>query len=148
MELSILCICTNLQSSQPQCTKTAHKTINPSFNSTLHFSGVSGAHIANRSIVIAVLDEDLAGDHLLAEVSVSLKKVLSQNQKKFQVPLEKPNLRGLSLDQGLIVSRHVGRIELSLAFYAKSGSLKVTIIQCLDLPNSNAEEGVNPFVQV
>ena len=94
-------------------------------------------------------DEDLAGDHLLAEVSVSLKKVLSQNQKKFQVPLEKPHFRsGIGLDQGLIVSANVGRIELSLAFYAKSGTLKVTIIQCVDLPQFEADGAVNPYVQV
>ena len=38
-------------------------------------------------------DEDLPGDHLLAEATLSLKRVLQQSQKKFQVPLERPNLR-------------------------------------------------------
>ena len=131
----------SLQSSQPQCTKTVHKTINPSWNSTLHFSGVGGGHIANRNIAIAVLDEDLAGDQPLAEVLVSLKKVLSQNVKKLQLPLERPS------DSGLIVAAHVGRVELALAFYAKSGSLKVTIIQCLDLPHVDRQPA-NPLVQV
>ncbi len=38
-------------------------------------------------------DEDLPGDHLLAEASLQLKKLLQQAQKKFQIPLEKPNLK-------------------------------------------------------
>ena len=35
-----------------QCTKTIHKNVNPSYNSTLHFTGVSRT---NNSISFAVL---------------------------------------------------------------------------------------------
>jgi len=38
-------------------------------------------------------DEDLAGDHLLAEAKFPLKKILPQMQKKFQVALERPDLK-------------------------------------------------------
>jgi hypothetical protein len=47
---------------------------------------------------------------------------------------------------GLVVSTNVGRIEVGLAFYAKSGSLKVTIVQCLDLPVM-AAGATNAFVR-
>jgi len=49
---------------------------------------------------------------------------------------------------GLIVASNVGRIEVGLAFYAKSGSLKVTIVQCLDLPPTDSAATINPFVRV
>ena len=45
------------------------------------------------NVFFSVSDEDLAGDHLLAETTLSLKKLLSQAQKKFQLPLERPNLK-------------------------------------------------------
>ena len=43
--------------------------------------------------MIFFVDEDLAGDHLLAEAKFPLNKVLPQMQKKFQISLEKPDLR-------------------------------------------------------
>jgi hypothetical protein len=46
------------------------------------------------------------------------------------------------------VASNVGRIEVALAFYAKSGSLKVTIVQCLDLPPPDSAASINPFVRV
>ena len=39
------------------------------------------------------LDEDIAGDYLLAEARFPLNKVLPQMQKKFQISLEKPDLK-------------------------------------------------------
>ena len=50
---------------------------------------------------------------------------------------------------GLILSGGptAGRLELSLGFYAKSGTLKVLIIQCQDLPPVNSDGTANPFVK-
>ena len=39
---------------------------------------------------LAILDEDICGDHLLAEARVSLVKIFPQMQKQFQVCLHKP----------------------------------------------------------
>jgi len=47
----------------------------------------------------------------------------------------------------MIISSPAGRLEISLAFYAKSGTLKVTIIQCLDLPPTDADGSANPYVR-
>ncbi len=48
---------------------------------------------------------------------------------------------------GLIVASLVGRLEVSLGFYSKSGVLKVTIVQCSDLPQMSEDGTANPFVQ-
>ena len=51
-------------------------------------------------------------------------------------------------EQGLIVASNVGRVELSLAYFIKSGTLKVTILRCIDLPEMDNQGSANPFVQV
>jgi len=38
-------------------------------------------------------DEDLAGDLLLAEAKFPLRRIMPQMQKKFQIALEKPDLK-------------------------------------------------------
>jgi len=64
-------------SSLPGCCKSPHP---PSLSKT--------------SVIVACCaDEDLSGDHLLAEAALPLKRILPHNQKKFQLPLEKPNLK-------------------------------------------------------
>ena len=39
------------------------------------------------------VDEDISGDHLLAEARVSLMKIFPQMQKQFQVCLHKPTFK-------------------------------------------------------
>ena len=95
------------------------------------------------------LDEDLPGDHLLAETCQPLSKLIQyQGQKKIHLQLERPNLRNTNSDCGLIVASNVGQVELSLAFYAKSGTFKVTVVQCVGLPQMTNSGSANPFVQV
>ena len=84
-------------------------------------------------------DEDLKGpgDHLLAETSQPLSRLIQyQGQKKIHLQLDRPNLKAIggigaasggpdcSSPFGLILASNVGRLELSLAFYAKSGTFK------------------------
>ena len=47
----------------------------------------------------------------------------------------------------MIVSHNVGRVELSLSYYVKSGMLKVLIKQCHDLPGINEHRSVNSYVK-
>lgn len=129
-----------------QCTKTVAKSVNPHYNAMLHFSGVTNDVVLSSSVHAVILDEDLAGDNLLAEAKFPLKKILPQMQKKFQVSLDKPNLQGTH--EGLILASSVGRLEVSLAFYSKQGTLRVSILRCLDLPHINEDGSANPFVQV
>ena len=77
-------------------------------------------------------DEDLKGpgDHLLAETSQPLSRLIQyQGQKKIHLQLDRPNLKAIGATGpdcpfGLIVASNVGKLELSLAFYAKSGTFK------------------------
>ncbi|CAB4062914.1 unnamed protein product [Lepeophtheirus salmonis] len=55
----------------PQCTKTVAKSV----------------------LSIHILDEDLPGDHLLAESTFPIMRMLPQMHKKFQISLDKPDLK-------------------------------------------------------
>ena len=94
------------------------KNTSPEYASVLHFPGVDKnelsklhMHIAilgiksqtwckvpdkGREVCIAIVfvsDEDISGDHLLAEARVSLVKIFPQMQKQFQVCLHKPTFK-------------------------------------------------------
>jgi len=99
-------------------TKTVSKNANPHYNANLHYPRVSYDVFLNTSIHIAILDEDMAGDYLLAEAKFPLNQVLPQMQKKFQICLEKPDLQ-VTLDVLLGGTKQAGRRELALRFYAK-----------------------------
>ena len=43
--------------------------------------------------IIFHIDEDISGDHLLAEARVSLVKIFPQLEKQFQVCLHRPNFK-------------------------------------------------------
>lgn len=47
----------------------------------------------DNEIFFSISDDDLPGAHLLAEAKFSLQKIMPQMQKKFQITLEKPNLK-------------------------------------------------------
>ena len=51
---------------------------------------------------ITISDDDLPGAHLLAEAKFSLQKIFPQMQKKFQISLERPNLR-VSEDENIVI---------------------------------------------
>ena len=43
------------QGCNQQCTKTVHKSINPSYNATLHFGGIGAAYVSSGSLCLAIL---------------------------------------------------------------------------------------------
>ena len=55
---------------------------------------------------ISFSDDDLPGAHLLAEAKFSLQKIFPQMQKKFQISLERPNLRVSEDEKSKYVLKH------------------------------------------
>ena len=49
---------------------------------------------------------------------------------------------------GLIVTSDVGRIELSLAYYIKSATLKASVLRCTNLRPSDQLGTANPCVKL
>ena len=114
-------------------------------------------------LTILHIDEDISGDHLLAEARVSLVKIFPQLEKQFQVCLHRPNIKVSSVrlyggnwrmscqegEDGYIVANSCGKIQLSLAFYSQHGTLKVGIVRCQSLAVTDPQrESTDPFVRV
>ena len=96
-----------------QRTKTVNKNTSPEYSSLLHFPQVERADLSRLHMHIAILgrsknikhyyifissyvlhiDEDISGDHLLAEARVSLVKIFPQLEKQFQVCLHRPHFK-------------------------------------------------------
>jgi len=130
-----------------QRTRTINKNISPEYTSLLHFPGVERTDLSKLHMHIAVLDEDISGDHLLAEARVSLVKIFPQLQKQFQVCLHRPCFK--DGEDGFIMANNCGRIQLSLAFYSQHGTLKVGVVKCHSLSATDQQkDSVNPFVRV
>lgn len=130
-----------------QRTRTIPKNISPEYASLLHFPGIDKSDLTKLHMHIAILDEDISGDHLLAEARVSLVKIFPQMQKQFQVCLHRPTFK--DGEDGFIVANNCGRIELSLSFYSQHGTLKVGIIRCSGLAASDPQNNSSdPFVRV
>lgn len=130
-----------------QVTKVVAKSVNPHWGTSMHFTGVTKDIFMSTSVHAVVLDEDLSGDHLLAEAKFSLQRALAQMGKKFQLPLDRPNLKD-TCEGGLIVASNVGQVEISLAYYTKQGTLKVGIIACYGLAAMDEHGSANPYVKV
>ena len=80
-------------------------------------------------ITIVALDEDISGDHLLAEARVSLVKIFPQMQKQFQVCLHRPTFKVRFVLQfvSLITSSNFSWV-LTLPNYKWAKSIKCVFI--------------------
>lgn len=136
-----------LQNVTQQRTRTVSKSVSPDYTSLLHFPGVYKDDLSKLHMNIAILDEDISGDHLLAEARVSLVKIFPQMQKQFQVCLHRPTHK--DGEDGFAVANQCGKVKLSLGFYSQHGTLKVTVVSCSSLAQSDQTRRTSdPFVRV
>ncbi|CAG7830180.1 unnamed protein product [Allacma fusca] len=73
-------------------TKTVHKTLQPVFNETLTFQGVTQNDLARQILQIDVLDEDRWGKDCLGSVQIPLLRIRPQQTRSFTLHLEKARL--------------------------------------------------------
>lgn len=76
-------------------TKTIPKTLNPEWNETLKYYGLTEADMFQKTLRLTVLDEDRFGFDFIGETRVPLKSIKSGQAKKFNVYLS-----------GLVVRSH------------------------------------------
>ena len=80
---------------------------------------------------ISISDDDLPGAHLLAEAKFSLQKIFPQMQKKFQISLERPNLRvseDESKNRSKYVSKHFNIFIFSAHTYKKKNLMQYSTL--------------------
>ncbi len=70
-------------------TKTIPKTLNPEWNETLTYYGITDEDVRKKTLRLAVLDEDTFGFDFIGETRVPLKSLKSHQTKNFNIYLEK-----------------------------------------------------------
>ncbi|XP_055327613.1 rabphilin-3A-like isoform X2 [Paramacrobiotus metropolitanus] len=133
--------------SNKQRTHTINKTLNPVFNETLTYYGMTDDDMARKILRLAVLDEDTFGHDFIGETRVPLKRLMSTSMewKHFDVVLEK---RIPVADKGDELLEERGRILIRLMYSVKRQALVVGIVRCAGLPAMDRDGFSDPYVKI
>ncbi|KAL4223051.1 Double C2-like domain-containing protein beta [Mactra antiquata] len=126
-------------------TKTIHKTLNPQWNETLTYHGVSGEDMLKKTLRLAVLDEDAFGFDFIGETRVPLNKLQENHRKQFNVCLEH-QLPSEKEDDLMESDR--GKILLSLKYSTSKQALIVGIVRCSALAAMDSNGFSDPYVKL
>ncbi|CAL8326897.1 unnamed protein product [Boreogadus saida] len=143
-------------------TKTLKHTLNPVWNETLVYHGITDEEMTRKSLRLAVSDEDKFGhNEFIGETRVALKKLKFNQKKNFSVCLERVvqvkkaqggSARGMALyeDDGKDgeSSEERGRVLVSLHYDSRQGRLVVGVVRCAHLAAMDSNGYSDPFVKV
>uniref|UniRef100_A0A8C1YZG8 Double C2-like domains, delta n=1 Tax=Cyprinus carpio TaxID=7962 RepID=A0A8C1YZG8_CYPCA len=135
-------------------TKTLKNTLNPVWNETLIYHGITAADMTTKTLRLCVCDMDRLGrNEFIGEVRVALKKLKEGESKKYYMGLERiaQTREGNSqaADPGASVAEEErGRILVSLMYVTEKSSLIVGIIRCAHLAAMDSNGYSDPFVKI
>ncbi|XP_061553834.1 rabphilin-3A isoform X9 [Phycodurus eques] len=125
-------------------TKTLKNTLNPTWNETLVYHGITDEEMSRKTLRLSVSDEDKFGrNDFIGETRVALKKLKFNQKKKFNVCLE----RVIPVDEGEDGEER-GRILVSLRYDSRRGRLIVGVVRCAHLAAMDVNGYSDPFVKV
>ncbi|MBN3308991.1 DOC2B protein, partial [Amia calva] len=150
-------------------TKTLRNTLNPVWNETLTYYGITDEDMVRKTLRISVCDEDkFRHNEFIGETRIPLKKLKPNQTKNFNICLEKqlpvrtqvePVTDGPPDPGGcLLLSRQIdktddksleerGRIMISLKYSSQKAGLVVGIIRCAHLAAMDANGFSDPYVK-
>ncbi|KAM9841626.1 rabphilin-3A [Aulostomus maculatus] len=143
-------------------TKTLKNTLNPVWNETLVYHGITDEEMTRKTLRLSVSDEDTFGhNEFIGETRVALKKLKFDQKKNFNVCLERVipvkkavggPARGMALyedDMNEVEdSEERGRILVSLTYNSQQGRLIVGVVRCAHLASMDSNGYSDPFVKV
>ncbi|XP_030603183.1 double C2-like domain-containing protein beta isoform X1 [Archocentrus centrarchus] len=125
-------------------TKTLHNTLNPVWNETLTYYGITDEDMVRKTLRISVCDEDkFRHNEFIGETRIPLKKLKPNQTKCFNNCLEK-QLPVKTEDKSL---EERGRIMISLKYNTQKSCLVVGIIRCAHLAAMDANGFSDPYVK-
>ncbi|CAI5642726.1 unnamed protein product [Oreochromis niloticus] len=125
-------------------TKTLHNTLNPVWNETLTYYGITDEDMVRKTLRISVCDEDkFRHNEFIGETRIPLKKLKPNQTKNFNNCLEK-QLPVKTEDKSL---EERGRIMISLKYNTQKSCLVVGIIRCAHLAAMDANGFSDPYVK-
>ncbi|XP_008285574.1 rabphilin-3A [Stegastes partitus] len=143
-------------------TKTLKTTLNPVWNETLVYHGITDDEMSRKTLRLSVSDEDKFGhNEFIGETRVALKKLKFDQKKNFNVCLERVipvkkavggSARGMALYEDDLNegedSEERGRILVSLMYSSQQGRLLVGVVRCAHLAAMDSNGYSDPFVKV
>ncbi|XP_026153370.1 rabphilin-3A [Mastacembelus armatus] len=143
-------------------TKTLKNTLNPVWNETLVYHGITDEEMSRKTLRLSVSDEDKFGhNEFIGETRVALKKLTFNQKKTFSVCLERVipvkkavggSVRGMALYEDDLNegedSEERGRILVSLMYNSQQGRLIVGVVRCAHLAAMDSNGYSDPFVKV
>ncbi|XP_041960329.1 double C2-like domains, delta [Alosa sapidissima] len=135
-------------------TKTLKNTLNPVWNETLVYHGITAADMTTKTLRLCVCDMDRLGrNEFIGEVRVALKKLREGENKKYNMGLERITQNKESNNQvveqgGPVAEEERGRILVSLCYVAEKSTLCVGIIRCAHLAAMDSNGYSDPFVKI
>ncbi|KAI5624389.1 rabphilin-3A isoform X1, partial [Silurus asotus] len=144
-------------------TKTLRNTLNPAWNETLVYHGITNEDMQRKTLRFSVSDEDKFGhNEFIGETRVVLKKLKANQKKNFNVCLERVipvkrtaaggAVRGMALYEEEINegddAEERGRILVSLTYNTQQSHLIVGIVRCAHLAPMDANGYSDPYVKI
>nr|XP_027238576.1 double C2-like domain-containing protein beta [Penaeus vannamei] len=126
-------------------TRTIPKTVNPDFNETLTYYGISDQDMARKTLRLTILDEDRFSCDFLGEARIALKKVRPHETKRLRINLEK---RAILAEDEVKGETERGKVLLSLKYATQRNALIVGIVRCAHLPSMDSNGFSDPYVKV
>ena len=123
--------------------KTIYKNLNPHFNETFHYDGVTVSDIENKTLRLTVLDEDKFGFDFIGEYRLPLKTLMRNEINHFNVPLEEKQELGDETD-----TTFRGKINFALKYSRKNNCLHVKINRCTQLLPMDNGKSSDPFIEI
>uniref|UniRef100_G1TZC0 Rab effector Noc2 n=1 Tax=Oryctolagus cuniculus TaxID=9986 RepID=G1TZC0_RABIT len=127
-------------------TKTLRNTLNPTWNETLTYYGITDEDMIRKTLRISVCDEDkFRHNEFIGETRVPLKKLKPNHTKTFSICLEKQLPVDKTEDKSL---EERGRILISLKYSSQKQGLLVGIVRCAHLAAMDANGYSDPYVKI
>uniref|UniRef100_A0A8C7LNS7 Rabphilin 3A homolog n=1 Tax=Oncorhynchus mykiss TaxID=8022 RepID=A0A8C7LNS7_ONCMY len=137
-------------------TKTLKGTLNPVWNETLVYHGITDDDMQRKTLRLSVSDMDKFGhNEFIGETRVALKKLKANQKKNYSVCLErvvqvkKAGTGGSARDRIYTQDSHfTGRILVSLTYSTQQGRLIVGVVRCAHLAAMDSNGYSDPFVKI